>query len=91
MGGPLGVRVNPRRLSGTIERFSHRAHKKKGYSCLVKEMIPGNNVENIGPFRDIWSMEPFVNTVASDQRGPCDAHYKRTVAGYRTIIIRTIV
>lgn len=36
--------------------------------CLVEEVVPGNDIENIGPFRNIWSAQQFVNTVANDQR-----------------------
>jgi len=41
--------------------------EKRGDPYLVKEMIPGDNVENICPFPNIWSMEPFVNSVGGDQ------------------------
>ena len=56
-------------------------------SNLVKEVIPGNNVENIGSFWDIWSTEPFVKTVTDDQKFTEDAHYERTVTSYRAVII----
>ena len=35
---------------------------------LVKEVIPGNDIENVGPFPDIWSVEPFVSTLADGAR-----------------------
>jgi len=65
--------------------------KKEGHPYLVKEVVPGDNIENISPFRNIRSMKLLVYTVSSDQRGSCDAHYERTVASYRTVIIRAIV
>ena len=57
---------------------------------LVKEVIPGDNIENIYPFRNIRSMEPFVNTVVGI-RGWCNAHHERTITSYRTVIIGTTV
>jgi len=69
MGGPLGVKVNPRRLSGTAERFVRgTAGKREDYPYLVKEVIPGNNIEDISPLRDVWTMWPLVNTGVGDQR-----------------------
>jgi len=41
---------------------------KRGNPYLVKEVVPGDNIENVCPFRNIWSMEPFVNAVAGNQR-----------------------
>ena len=42
--------------------------KKDDDSCLVEEVVPGNDIENIGSFRNVRSGQQFVNTVASDQR-----------------------
>lgn len=41
--------------------------EREGDPYLVKEMIPGNNIENICPFPNIWSVEPFVTTVGGNQ------------------------
>ena len=41
--------------------------EKEGGPYLVKEMIPGDNTENIYPFPNIWSVERFVTTVGGNQ------------------------
>jgi len=64
------VKVNLRSLSGTMERKSVAQHlgRKRTIPDLVKEVVPGDNIEDICSFPDVWSMEPFVNSVAGDQK-----------------------
>jgi hypothetical protein len=42
--------------------------QETGVPHLVKEVIPGNDIQNVCPFGYIWSMEVFVNAVSGDQR-----------------------
>lgn len=42
--------------------------KEDDDTCLVEEVVPGKDVENVGPFRNVWSAQQFVNVVASNQR-----------------------
>ena len=50
------------------EKLNPATLVKEGGPYLVKEVIPGDNVENICPFRNILPMEPLVNTMAGNQR-----------------------
>lgn len=69
MGGPPEVRESPRHLPGTADRISVMQLFKRDVTYLVKYVIPGNDIEYIGPFRDVWSMAVPVNTMGGDQ-GP---------------------
>lgn len=54
-GEPLGAKANAWGLLGTVEDVDP-----------VEEVIPGNDIENIGYSPGIWSVEPFVNSVVGD-------------------------
>jgi len=64
-GGESESRMSIRYCGERLSRATPR--KKEGGPHLIEEVIPGNDVENVGPLRDIWSIGPFVNTVASDK------------------------
>jgi len=52
------------------ERLSHaKPGKKEGDPRLAEEVVPGDNIGNVGPLRDVWciGMGLFVDTTADDK------------------------
>ena len=68
-GRTSGVESDCTGLPGTVESVTRTTPEQKaGDADSVKEVIPGNDIDNVGQTQGIRSAEPFVNTVVGEHK-----------------------